>query len=694
MFLHQKLGYEYKHITDEGSLDDAEFLFKFENNSTLYYDTETTGLHIIKDSPFLIAFGFGNTVYTMHPTVRHLIEFRNLCKKAELVWAHNAKYDYHMMFNAGCDLTDCNLADSMTVARLTSYADDPSSLSLEALGVAYVDDNAKFAGKTIKTISSDINRKRKAEVIKTLGGDKKAKQRFDNYLDKVQYVGEVDTELEALDKPANYEDVYKEKPDLMRNYAADDVVIMMEYLKKSLPILDKVDPGRKIFKQECKSIQVVASMERQGFNIDLNYILESRVKLVAYKEQLYKELQELTGEIFTVGQHAYIKKLFLIKYKVSLETTDIKALKKIQHKDLGDASKVAKLIVTLRNVDKWLSTYIDGKLNSIVEVDGTYRLYSNINNSGTVSGRVSSDMQQQPKYALMSAEGEEIYHPRKAIINDKDYYSFFLDFSQMELRMQAQYTLDISGGDINMCRAYIPFNCISIITGEKYDYKNPEHLESWNSGEWVLEEDQTKFWSKTDLHNVTTHIAFPDIPIDSDEFMKKRKLGKMCNFLKNYQGGINAIIEQLEVSPEIADILDKAYYTAFPKIKDYQYWVNRQLTLNGFVSNLYGRRYYMQESKWYYKCGNYVIQGGCADLVKDKQIKLTEFLKNKKSKLVYPIHDEVYIKIHKDELDIVPKLQAIMQDTLDVMPYIPMISDIEFTKTNWGDKENWKGETV
>jgi DNA polymerase-1 len=427
MFLHQKLGYIYNHIEDEHTLDDAEFLFKLEKRKILYYDTETTGLHIIKDRPFLVSFGFGNMIFTFNAIDRHLSIFKRICQQAELVFAHNAKYDYHMMLNAGCDLTDCNLADSMTVARLTSYADDTSSLSLEALGIKYVDSEAKAAGKVIKNILSDMNRKRKAEAIKQLGGDKKAKQRFDNYVNRTQYVEETDTELEAIYKPANYEDVYKEKPELMKNYAADDVVIMMEYLKKSLIVLDKINPGRKIFNQECKSIQVVASMERQGFNMDLNYILESRVKLVEYKEQLYKELEELTGEMFTVGQHAYIKRLFMLKYGISLEAADMKVLKKIQFGDYKEASTVAKIIVALRNVDKWLSTYIDGKLNSIVEVNDTYRIYSNINNSGTVSGRVSSDMQQQPKYALLNAEGEELFHPRKAVINDKDFLSFFVD---------------------------------------------------------------------------------------------------------------------------------------------------------------------------------------------------------------------------------------------------------------------------
>ena len=47
----------------------------------------------------------------------------DVAKTSTYLFAHNAKYDLHMMTNIGKPIPeDINLADSMTVARLTSYA--------------------------------------------------------------------------------------------------------------------------------------------------------------------------------------------------------------------------------------------------------------------------------------------------------------------------------------------------------------------------------------------------------------------------------------------------------------------------------------------------------------------------------------------------------------------------------------------
>ena len=261
----------------------------------------------------------------------------------------------------------------------------------------------------------------------------------------------------------------------------------------------------------------------------------------------------------------------------------------------------------------------------------------------------------------------------------------------MELRVQAYYTLKVGKGDKNLCRAYIPYDCVSVITGEEFNIHDQNDIDNWNSGEWVLKEDETKFWSPTDLHTLTTFTAFPFLNHDKNhpEFKHYRKLGKMCNFLKNYQGGIGAIMEQLDVPEDIAQQLDGAYYKAFPQVRDYQEWVTKELTTYGRVKNLYGRAYYMRNSKNFYKAGNYVIQGSCAEITKIAELKLDKLLKGKKSKFILPIHDEVMVLLHKDEEYLIPQIKAIMQDTRDVMPYIPMISDIEIAKENWADKEDY-----
>ena len=147
----------------------------------------------------------------------------------------------------------------------------------------------------------------------------------------------------------------------------------------------------------------------------------------------------------------------------------------------GEPSIIASLIIELRTLDKWLSTYIEGMLNRV----SNGRIYTNINNSGAVTGRVSSDMQQQPSEPLLNKKGDELFHPRKVFVNDDNATTYYFDFSQMELRLQANYTIDISGGDKNLCRAFIPFGCVSIFTNKKYRLGD----ENWGSGEWVDEDD-------------------------------------------------------------------------------------------------------------------------------------------------------------------------------------------------------------
>lgn len=693
MFLHQKFNYRAERIQEQ---DIASVLEAYNNavSKVLYFDTETTGLNTMTDKPFLVAFGFDKNVYTFEVGNENLLRFlEDIMRKAPMVFAHNVQFDYHMLLNLGMNLTGINFADSMAAARLTQYADSLSRLSLEALGTEYVDDTAKFGGKVIRSRMTEINRERKTKLKQAFSDEYPSEAKtfnkvFESYKDRVQFiVSDLDDKFTFIDenyKEANYLDVYLNYPDLMVNYAVDDVVIMIEFLNRAIPTMNQTDPGLVTFKRECSLIQPICEMERVGFKADISYLLSSREKVVKYRDELYELVHSIVGEAITVGQHDVIKRFFEHKYGVFMQSADEKALTYIiSNARNEEAKELAKTIIELRTIDKWLSTYIDGKLNSITNG----RIHTSINNQGAVSGRVSSNLQQQPKEPLLDRNGNELFHPRKVFLADEDHSLVFIDFSQMELRFQAYYTLLVSDGDKNMCRAFIPFDCESVITGETFNPKDTDHLARWDSGEWM--DENGEIWEERDLHAVTTFIAFPQLRNDAThpDFKKLRKLGKMCNFLKNYQGGEKAIVEQMGVDEHTAHTLDQAYYQAFPKVKDYQNWVVKELTLHGFVENLYGRRYYMQDSKWFYKAGNYVIQGGCADLVKSKEIEVSEFLKPYKTKLVLPIHDELVFSVSNDELHLIPKLREIMQDNSSILKWIPMISEIEITHTNWADKE-------
>ena len=751
MFLYQKLKYDYKHIDTsdikQATRELASLMLKAvgEKSQFMCYDTETDGLNIITTKPFLVSMGFGKTVVTFDYNEELM---NNLWKMYQLpckdtgktlqddenyigLFAHNAKYDYHIVDNGGSPIPeDIKIYDSITVARLTEYTDEKASMSLETLGGKYVDESSKFAGKIIKDLVKKINAERRKElrekIMKQFPNDgfctttKAGKNKGTGKLTKLiedydktrtKFVNDDNPYFKFIDEnytPANYKDAYEREPELVRSYAADDIVIMIEYLNRALPTLRNIDKDFTVLNREGKLIRAVGAMEKVGLAVNVDYVLKCRKEMCDYRDLLYMELNLYTGADFTVGQHDFIRKLLYNKYKIKTDKADEKALKYIrEHTDNEEVVDICNNILELRTLDKWISTYVDGKLNSLIydEKTKTYRIYTDINNNGAVSGRVSCDMQQQPKEALFDRDGNELFHPRRMFVCDEDYLFAFCDESQMELRVQAYYTILYgSEPDVAMCRAYMPYKCVRIVDDgdvgcglaqyhfEEFDYQNVEELKNFDKYKWYLKEDTKTEWTPTDLHSETTRHAFPNLDPTSDEFKKKRKLGKRANFLKVYQGGIQALQDSLEIDRGTAEALDSAFYKAFPRIKDYQDWVVQHLSQYGYVENLYGRRYYMNDSKWFYRACNYLIQGTCADMVKLFEIKVHEYLKenNLKSKMVLPIHDEIMLLVHKDEMFVIKEVKRIMEDVTDTIKSIPMISEPEISYTNWAAKEEYE----
>ena len=692
MFLWQSHGYKYTFIDNVEMMKEVVHRLDTIKPSIIVWDTETTGLNIIKDTPFLIGFGFSKYLYVFAPE-KALIEmmFEMMCRPyVSFVFAHNAKFDFHMMHNLGYTIPkNIPLADSMVVARLTNYADSLDSIGLEALGQKHVSEQAKFAGKVIKEHIKIINRtrlKKAKDILKQELQGKSVAEVWDAYHNRVQFIShpwdDIFNRIDELYEKPNYYDSYLEKPDLMCYYLADDLALTLLVLDKLLPVLTHVDENYRVFSRENKLIRVVADMERKGIKADIDYLIKSRERVLNYKSLKYETLKNITGVTFTVGQHQLIKRIFAEKYKVGLHKADLSALEEVVERYSGEVVEVTKMIIELRTIDKWLSTYIEGMLNRIK--DGY--IYTDINNAGATTGRVTSDLQQQPKDPLLDSDGHELFHPRRVFTVEEGYDMYYFDYSNMELRVQAYYTTLVSDGDLNLCRAFIPFKCTSIFTGEMYDPDKDYDL--WNSGEWVDEEG--KSWEPIDLHSVTTLKAFPHITPQDPDFSQYRALGKRANFLKNYGGGLGAIKAQLKLSDEVAQALNRGYYEAFPKVLDYQKWAENQVLINGFAQNLYGRRYYIQNTNFAYKMYNYLIQGSCADLLKENEIKLYEYFSyfDLKSEMKLVVHDEIQFAVKHGEEHIIKDIVNILQDNRDFIPNIPMTVGVEVSQTNWAEKRD------
>ena len=83
-----------------------------------------------------------------------------------------------------------------------------------------------------------------------------------------------------------------------------------------------------------------------------------------------------------------------------------------------------------------------------------------------------------------------------------------------------------------------------------------------------------------------------------------------------------------------------------------------------------------------------MIQGTGADALKEVEIKICEYLKDKKSRFILPIHDELAIEVAPGEEDELPKkIKELMESINDVIKWCPMVSEVEMTETTWADKK-------
>ena len=617
-------------------------------------DTETTGLHIKADKPFLITLTIDDKSRAIDldeskhiPTAlsfKYLLQqIFNEIKNFKYAVGHNIKFDLHMLKNIGIEYEGSNLTDTMILARLALDTDEVFSLALKSLATKYIDGAAADDQKVVKSALLKI---------------KKSKN---------------------INEPT-YKDVYdtEEYRQAMIEYAYNDTEITLQLAKKLINVV-QARKQEDTFLLENKLILPLFRMERVGLKIDRDYLKERQKFFEELISQKRARLHQLTGETFNVGQHKNIKNWFL-KNGMALPSSDDKAMEYVVNTSEGITKEVAMVIQDLRSLEKWYSVYIMRMLEKS-EFDG--RAYTQVNANSAITGRLSSDFQQFPKFPILDDEGKEIFHPRRMIIPSGEKYNTlaFLDYSQIELRVQANYTYEISGGDLNMCRAYMPFQCVDE-NGVAFDPK--VHNKEIFTKSWFAIENKQK-WKPIDLHSATTKEAFPDVPEDSDEFKKLRGLGKATNFAKNYGATKNALMEQFGFEESIAIKLDKAYYQAFPKILDYQNAVRKTYYQRGYVKNMYGRRYYMNDKRFVYRLYNYIVQGTCADMLKSKIVDVDNLLTTYKSRFQMNIHDELSFEIYEGEEFLVEKIKKIMEDVPFMV--VPVVAEVETSKTNWAEKE-------
>lgn len=676
-------------------------------------DTETTGLHIINDKPFVVQFGFldepNKRGFSFAVDLEQTPELANkvleywteAAKDLKLYLGQNIKFDLHMLANIGFEYKKENLSDTMFYIRFAHDAlhdnEGGAPLGLKEYTSKYIDPSAKSHEKKLKVerskIAKDYNMllsqmlkqrglKYKLSDIQKMFNDtifeiddlnKDIKPVYLDWLNSLPLY--IQAKIQSLVEAdmIRYSDLNRET---LIEYAHYDIIYTLEiYASLQHIIINRKQ--EEALKIENSCIIPWYEMERTGFLADKEYLEEARKNLKAYIIKQRNKFHELAGEDITVGQHAAIKRILKERYNLEVESTGSERLDLIKNKHKDEPVYIfIDIIQELRTLEKWYSTYIIRFQNDLKTSD---RLYTSINQVGAVSGRVTSDFQQFPKQAITTYDGQELFHPRKVIKTNTNIV--YLDYSQIELRFQALYTILLGHPDLNMCRAYMPFNCVDS-NGTPFDHKtNP----LFTGKDWFHKEDTSVKWHPVDIHGATTTKATGLTPDDPNFSRLRTEIGKKVNFAKNYGAELSRIRQMFpDKSYEECVKINDAYYAAFPGIKLYHKYCIERAQKYSFTTNLFQVKYYGASG---HKLKNLLIQGSAAYFLKLKIRELYDYCKehNIKTQFQMQIHDELSWEYNpEDPPEIFFKFKEIMEDA---KTSIPIVADMEITSTNWAEKE-------
>lgn len=682
------------------------------------FDTETTGLHIVLDKPFIFQFGFlhpnNDKGYTFlvdlrynKDAIRIIREWLEIAKTCDVYLGHNVKFDLHMLKNIGIEYDTENLSDTQFYIRWGSDSlhtnEGGPPLSLKDYAARYVDGSAKYHEKLLASQRSNIAKEYNIKL----------KQQLNVTLKTIQELFK-DPLFDAEDLPDNLKPAYFEwkaslpkylqdkvtsivESDMIRysdlnketlyRYAHLDIVYTLEIYEKVKPVVE-YRQNMKAVELENKLIFPLLSMERTGFLADKEYLESCRKHMKEYTISRRKEFAELAGCQLKVGQHAEIKRILQEKFKLEITSTNNSELETVKSNLIRNdpdnpAIKFIDILSELRTLEKWYSTYI---IRFQKELKRSDRLYTTIHSVGTVSGRVTSDFQQFPKEAIIDKDGNELFHPRKLVMVPPDCRGLlYLDYSQIELRFQAIYTILVGHPDLNMCRAYMPYKCHKA-DGTKFDFRNHEHIKHWDD-EWFTDESNER-WTPTDVHAATTEAAGYS-KTDPDFKHYRKTIGKRVNFAKNYGASLGKIMEMFpDRSIEECKRIDAAYYTAFPGVKAYHQYCYDRAAQFPYTTNLFGIRYYNISG---HKLRNTLVQGSAAHFLKYRIRALYEYMQKNhlSSRFQMQIHDELVFEIKKDDpIEIIKTFKSIMEDWPDAL--VPIIAEAEWTTTNWAEKKDYE----
>lgn len=365
-------------------------------------DTETTGLNPRTDK--LLSFSIATSDNEAYHIPAEFLPHINLNRK--LLFLHNFKFDYNVLYNNGVNLIDTPCVDSMLMHHLI---DENAEHGLDALVQAVYSDNYKELFwqryQTIEEASpEDLLEYTCKDVIYTY---RLCKLFLDKLKDKRGLIDHVHRLAKALYKT--------ERDGILIDW------VKLEHMKADYTarIADKRLNMRTSVETECNL------WELAEWKKELDKRKTERGKNGVAKPQFSFDSNKQLGELLydMLGLPEQKKKN---QKKQLTRTVDDAALAA-----LGNAHSILPEIREYRGLQKMLSTYIEG----LVERREGQSIYPSFNVNGTVTGRISHS---DPNMGNWPRESEI----RHVLVPRPGYKFIDADYSQIEICLAAHFSKD------------------------------------------------------------------------------------------------------------------------------------------------------------------------------------------------------------------------------------------------------------
>ncbi|MBZ4036080.1 DNA polymerase I [Flavobacterium sp. 17A] len=397
---------EHSYQTIQGDLGIKLLLQNLEKQTSVCFDTETTGIDALHAELVGMSFSYekGKAFYVPFPESQE--EAQTLINKFVPFFENeniekigqNLKYDLKILSNYGVTVKG-KLFDTM----IAHYLINPDMRhNMDILAETYL----KYSPKSIETL---IGKKGK-------------------------------NQLSMRDVPL--EDI--------KEYAAEDADITLQLKEIFTTELDKTETKKLFNEIEIPLVSVLADMETEGIRLDVDFLKamssEMDVEIKSLEEQIY----ETAGEKFNLASPKQLGDILFEKLKIG--GAKQKKTKTGQYATgeevltyLANDNPIVKQILDWRQMVKLQSTYI---LALPEQVDKkTLRVHTDYMQTVAATGRLSSNNPNLQNIPIRTERGRQI---RKAFVaRDENHTLISADYSQIELRIIAALS-----GEENMIKAF------------------------------------------------------------------------------------------------------------------------------------------------------------------------------------------------------------------------------------------------